>query len=69
MLHTTNKLFDGVADRVMYARNQQKVLGRVPVVGGQPINEEMAVVSIFPLLYLYYVTIVSNETHSTTVDI
>lgn len=49
-------MFVGVPDRVMYARNQQKVLGRVPVVGGQPINEEMAVVSIFPLLYRYYVT-------------
>lgn len=57
-------MFVGVPDRVMYARNQQKVLGRVPVVGGQPINEEMAVVSIFPLLYRYYVNIVSYKTHT-----
>ncbi|XP_046669045.1 inactive ubiquitin carboxyl-terminal hydrolase MINDY-4B-like isoform X3 [Homalodisca vitripennis] len=34
---------DQAKDRVMYARNQQRSAGRVPVVGGSPINEDMAV--------------------------
>ncbi|XP_054271596.1 inactive ubiquitin carboxyl-terminal hydrolase MINDY-4B-like [Macrosteles quadrilineatus] len=35
--------YDGYTYRVMYARNQQRSSGRVAVVGGEPINEEMAV--------------------------